>query len=57
MVCSVILKHVTMPESQQLLKKMNFSLTNYTRVDVIALYSLHIFAQDYFGKMCHRVNS
>lgn len=57
MVCSVILKHLTMPESQQLLKKMNFSLANYTRVDVIASYSLHVFAQDYFGKMCYRVNS
>lgn len=40
-----------MPEGQQLLKKINFSLTSYTKDDVIASCSLHLFVQDYFGSM------
>lgn len=48
---NVVLKHLTMPEGQQLLAKINFSLASYTRDDGIASCSLHLFVQDYFGSI------
>lgn len=46
---NAVCKHLTMPESQQLFKKINFSLASYTRDYVIASCSLHVCGQDYFG--------